>query len=1030
MDQPHARPAAAHGRQIAVLYAIFLVSGFCGLIYESIWSHYLKLLLGHAAYAQAVVLVVFVGGLAAGASIAGRFSERIRQPVLWYAAIEALVAIMAFAFQGVFESVSAWSTSYFLPAFCGDGGGSCSAAWLVAAALILPPSILLGTTFPLMSAGVIRLGVAPGRGLSLLYFLNSTGAALGVLASGFLLIPTLGLPGTILLAGCCNVAVAAAAWLTVRAGQRDEAAPQAAPSRPQPAAAAGELRLLLAVAALTGLSSFIYEVVWIRMLSLVLGAATHAFELMLAPFILGLAIGAWWIRNRIDSSRDAMLLLARIQVAMGLLAVATLPLYASLYDGMAFALQALARSESGYLLFNLTSGTMAAAVMLPATVCAGMTLPLITSLLLRRGFGERQVGQVYGVNTFGAIAGVLLAVHLLIPLLGLKWALAAGAAIDVVLGIAIWRGVTARRDAGAAGPRAWAGPQLRLAGVAVVAAALLVGLTVVAPLEADRLASGVFRHGFARVRGGEVLFHRDGKTATVTVLQAANGGRSLLTNGKSDGSTHPQGREMNPDDHTMVLLGALGPAHHPTAKRAAVIGLGTGTTSAVLLGSPALQSVETIEIEPMMVEAAQLFRPRTSAVYEDPRSRIVIDDARAHFSKSGARYDIVVSEPSNPWVSGVAGLFTVEFYRHVSAHLQPDGHFVQWLHLYEAGPEMAGSIIRAFATVFPEFKAYATNGADMALVARNDGKPPMLAAGATDAMPGLRQHLRSLGIADTATLAAHETAPPSAIKLLALSYGTPANSDYFPVVDARAAQDRFEGRRAHALFALREAPVPVLEFAAPSPAYLGQVKQAAYHMPRVVRNLASAWHGRRYLQGEALAPAEHAHLENYTLDYELVRSWLAGCTPPPGTGAAWTAMVNVASDLNRGLDKAAAHAFWRSVADGPCRKAFSPVQQAWLELFAATGARDATQVRVHAARVLADDTALTQTARAYATLAGMAAHMALGDDAAASRMLRAQERFLGEAHLDTAWFRWARYALLVRDLPAEPGAKPAAARAP
>ncbi|QJW84181.1 hypothetical protein HK414_10775 [Ramlibacter terrae] len=159
---------------------------------------------------------------------------------------------------------------------------------------------------------------------------------------------------------------------------------------------------------------------------------------------------------------------------------------------------------------------------------------------------------------------MLVAVHVLIPLLGLKWALAAGAAVDVVLGIALWRGVLAQRGAAATPSRAWATPRRQLAAISVAALALLVSLTVVAPLEADRLASGVFRHGVARIRAGEVVFHRDGKTATVTVLDS-NGGRSLLTNGKSDGSTHPYAKMVGPDDHTMVLLGAPGPAHHPQA---------------------------------------------------------------------------------------------------------------------------------------------------------------------------------------------------------------------------------------------------------------------------------------------------------------------------------------------------------------------------------------------------------------------------------------------------------------------------------
>lgn len=1002
-------------RQLATLYAIFLVSGFCGLIYESIWSHYLKLLLGHAAYAQAVVLVVFVGGLAIGAWLTGRVSERIRQPILWYAVVEAAVAVMAFTFQAVFEAASAWATQQFLPAMCGEVG-PCGAVWLLAAALILPPSILLGTTFPLMSAGVMRLGAQPGRGLSLLYFLNSAGAAAGVLASGFLLIPALGLPGTILLAGACNALVALAAYGTVAAAGKNERAAQAPASVPRPQQPPGPLRLLLVVAALTGLSSFIYEVVWIRMLTLVFGAATHAFELMLAPFIFGLALGAWWIRNRIDGSRDAMLLLAKIQIVMGLLAVATLPLYASTFDAMAWALRALSRTEQGYALFNIASISMAAAVMLPATICAGMTLPLVTALLLRRGDGERQVGQVYGVNTLGAIAGVLLAVHVLIPTLGLKWALAAGAAIDIALALAIWRMVQVREAGNSVSPGPRHYPRAVLAGVAALSLALLVGVTQLAPLGADRMASGVFRHGMARIDAdaSRVLLHADGKTATITVLERRNGLRSLLTNGKSDGASHPNGKVLSADDNTMVLLGALGPAHHPGARKAAVIGLGTGTTSAVLLGSPTIEQLDTIEIEPMMVEAAQLFRPRVAAVFDDPRSRIVIDDARAHFAKTRARYDLVVSEPSNPWVSGVSGLFTLEFYQHVSLHLAPDGHFVQWLHLYEAGPETAASILRAFSMVFPDFKAYATNDGDIALVARKGGKAPKLQAGALDAMPAIQQHLLSLGITSEAALAAHESGRGNAILVLANSFGAPPNSDYFPFVDQHAAQDRFRGRRATTLFSLREAPLPFMDFAAGAPDHAGRVTEATVDMPRHVRNLASGWHGHRFLRGEPLTAVEAAYLGALATDYALVRSWITDCRFPTGTGQAWTAMVNVASDLHAGLDAKRAETLWRGIASGPCARKLSPVQMAWVELFAATGARKAEPAAVHARNVLALDQDLSIAARSYATLAGVSADLSLHRRAAAARLLDEQRRLLPAPQMETAWFRYLVFAMAAR----------------
>lgn len=1011
MDSP--LPPNGRRHAVATLYAVFFVSGFCGLIYESIWTHYLKLLLGHAAYAQAVVLVVFIGGLAIGAWLTGRVSERIRQPILWYAGVEALVAMMAFAFQRVFETSSAWAVSDFLPAMCGQPG-PCGAAWLPAAALILPPSILLGTTFPLMSAGVMRMGVQPGRGLSLLYFLNSAGAALGILASGFILIPTFGLPGTILLGGAGNVLVAFAAYVAAggRKGARGHAA--AEPATP-PARRGPELQLLLLVAAVTGLSSFIYEVVWIRMLTLVLGAATHSFELMLATFILGLAIGAWWIRDRIDRidrSADALRLLAVIQVLMGLLAVATLPLYALCYDAMAWTLRALSRSPESYIAFNLVSATLASAVMLPATICAGMTLPLLTAILLRRGYGERQVGQVYGVNTLGAMAGVLLATQVLIPLAGLKWALATGAAIDVVLGFAIWRAV--RGNQRPASERAWHSRSWILPAFAVGALAALAVLPMVTPLGPERYASGVFRHGQARVNTDQdtVVFHRDGKTATITVKETRTGMRSLLTNGKSDGATHPKGSLRSIDDNTTVLLGALGPAHHPQARRAAVIGMGTGTTTAVLLASPAIEQVDTIEIEPVIVEAAQLFRPRTDAVYTDARSRIIIDDARAHFSKTRARYDLVVSEPSNPWVSGVSGLFTVEFYQHVSRHLADDGHFVQWLHLYEASPELVASIMNAFGTVFPEFKAYATNPSDIALVARKDGRAPALQFEPLARMPALLRELASVGIHSPALLAAHDIGRIGATRLLVGSYGAPANSDYFPYVDQRGAEDRFMTRNARSLFTLGQAPVPFLEFgSAGVPFHAGLVSDATDAMPPQVRSAAGSWNGLRYLKGQA---ANEAYLSPLLADYALVRSWLQGCSFPATTGGAFEAMVRVASHLHRGLDAASAAAFWRGVADGRCAKALTPLQRSWMELFAATGGRKAQETRRHARAVLAGDPNLSGFGRAYAMAAAVASDIAVGAREDASLLLEQQRPLLPTEHTDSAWFRYLSIGLMVK----------------
>jgi len=403
--------------RIRTLYALFAISGFCGLIYESIWSHYLKLFLGHAAYAQTVVLIVFIGGLALGSWLAGTFALRVRRPLLAYAAAEFAIGVMALLFHRVFVGSTNWAYDVLLPMTC-SAESWCWTQWAFAALLIVPQSVLLGTTFPLMSGGILRLDPQfPGGKLSLLYFLNSIGAVVGVLASGFLLIPTVGLPGALFTAGICNILLA----ITVYMSDKDTSpAAQVAVERGEGGGAQYDAILpwLLGIALVTGLSSFIYEVAWVRSLSLVLGSATHSFELMLSSFILGLALGGLWIKRRIDRIADPVRFLAVVQVLMGLFAVLTLPVYAFTFDLMAWFFDAVQKSDNGWVLFNLFSQVLCLLVMLPATFMAGMTLPLITVLLMRSRLGEKSIGTVYAANTLGGIIGVIVAVHLALPLLG------------------------------------------------------------------------------------------------------------------------------------------------------------------------------------------------------------------------------------------------------------------------------------------------------------------------------------------------------------------------------------------------------------------------------------------------------------------------------------------------------------------------------------------------------------------------------------------------------------------------------------
>src|SRR5690242_5668301 len=433
----------------SVFFLVFTVSGFAGLIYESIWSHYLKLFLGHAAYAQTLVLALFMGGMAIGSWICSRRSGGWRNLLCAYALAEAVIGLAALAFHSAFVAATDFAYASILPAL----GGELAATlfkWALAGLLILPQSVLLGMTFPLMSAGLIRRYPAgAGESLAMLYFTISFGAAIGVLASGFVMIEALGLPGTVQAAGILNLALAAVVWLLAREA---EPAPQERSGARSASGLEQSYRPLLAVALLTGAASFVLEIGWIRMLSLVLGSSTHSFELMLSAFILGIACGGWWVRRRIDSVADPARFLGIVLAVMGMLALATLPLYAGMFELMQGVMSALAKTDAGYALFLLSSHGIALAVMFPATFCAGMTLPLLTYALLRGGHGEKAIGAVYSANTLGAILGVVFAAHIGMPLLGLKGLIVCGAALDAGLGVALlWPLAGARRlRAGAA----------------------------------------------------------------------------------------------------------------------------------------------------------------------------------------------------------------------------------------------------------------------------------------------------------------------------------------------------------------------------------------------------------------------------------------------------------------------------------------------------------------------------------------------------------------------------------------------------
>ncbi len=973
------------------LLAIFVVSGFTGLIYESIWAHYLKLFLGHAAYSQTLVLAIYMGGMALGSWAVSHYSPRIRQLLWIYVLVEGLIGIFGIVFHQSFVAAVDFSFGSVIPNLP-QGFWIPVYKWSLATLLILPQSVLLGATFPLISGGLIRRWPErPGETLATLYFTNSLGAAIGVLVSGFVLIGWVGLPGTIMCAGLINLGLALLVWVVVRVESwpasmvaRDSLKDRASP------VVHGEQSLqrwIIVAAFLTGAASFMYELGWIRMLSLVLGSSTHSFELMLSAFIFGLAFGGLYVRRRIEHIGDPVAYLARVMIAMGILAMLTLPAYNLTFDAMAWFLKSTTRSANGYWAFNGMSQLIAALIMVPASFCAGIILPMLTHELLRGGVGERAIGHVYSANTLGAIAGVIMTVHFLMPELGIKGVIFTGAALHIGLGLSR---LVARRDA------------LSAKAIAVAACGVF-GLSVwIVKLDPGKMTSGVYRTGSAVLpAGASVDYLRDGKTATISLVEMDDV-VTIATNGKPDASLQMGLGAATVDESTMVLAAAIPLSMHANPARIANIGFGSGLTTHTLLASGLVKRIDSIEIEPLMVEAARRgFGARIHNVFEDPRSHIVYEDAKTFFAGTREPYDLIVSEPSNPWVSGVSSLFSDEFYGRIVRYLEPDGYFVQWIQVYETNLSVVASIIKALAPHFGAYALYNTDDSDILIVATR-GKALRPAEDRLLRWPLLRSELTHIGVQSVADIQLRKIGDNRSIGPLFQAVPVPANSDFYPYVDLNAPRMRYLRETASELPELTFLPIPFLELselAARAPTNEPDIHSGLFR-DRLVRRALDIRTAVLTHSLNELDPLSADYLSRIDLSRDRCLSKTAQ--------SEWKiAARNISDDTAAYLNASELTEIWAKVLSSPCYRYVAGQHQIWAELFAAISRRDAPKV-VGLGTVLLGPTAATAHGElAYLTTVTVAAEIQLGEITKAQSLL----------HQEWAKFDHAGpYDLALRDL--------------
>jgi spermidine synthase len=751
---------------------LLFASGLCALVYQVAWLREFRLVFGASTAATAAVLAVFIGGLGAGGLLLGPRADRSPRPLALYGALELGAALLA-ALSPLFL--------YLVRTVYVELGGSARLGLFAGTALRIAlgafvlggPTLLMGGAMPAAVAAVEVDEDVGRRRLAVLYGLNTLGAVVGCLLADFILLEAFGTRRTLWSAtalGAC-VALCALAWsrpLAVRGARPADAGTDA-----HAGAAPG---FVLCAAGVVGFAFFLMELVWYRMLGPLLGGTVFSFGIILALALLGIGVGSSFHGFFASRGRSSATLLGFAGICLAEAAAIALPF--AVGDGVALLtlfLQPLG-GAFGFWGHAAVWVVVAGLVILPAAIASGIQFPVLIALLGRGRAGVgRQTGMVYAANTLGAIAGSLAGGFGLIPLLTAPgcWQLAAG--MLALLGLVSCLLGFRQSQPGATLSRTlpW------LAGAAAIAVLLSArGPTAVwrhSPIAVGRIDVGSLANPTARrdwengVRRS-IAHEEDGVESSVALERAT--GYAFILNGKTDGHARM-------DAGTQVMGGLFGAFLHGHPRRAFVIGLGTGSTSGWLAAVPSIERVDTVELEPAILSIARVCAAVNHDAMENPKHRVMIGDARETLLGRGEAYDIIASEPSNPYRAGIASLFTREYYRAVERRLEKGGLFLQWVQAYAIDGQSLRTIMATLAQVFPYVETWFMAPSDLLLVATRE---PLAHDTGVLRARAAEEPFRSamLGAWSTTSLEgvlAHHVARPSLVRRIAELEGARINTD-------------------------------------------------------------------------------------------------------------------------------------------------------------------------------------------------------------------------------------------------------------
>lgn len=692
-----------------LIHALFLLSGATALVYQVAWVRDLSLVFGASHEATSIVLAAFMGGLALGGLAAGRRVGSLARPLRAYGLLEGGVALCALALPFLLRGIDA----AYVAAARGAGEVTVGLQLLRVAfafgALVLP-TCLMGATLPVLVQFSVRGAGELAPRLAWLYGVNTLGAAAGALAAGFLLIPSLGLWHTELLAVAVNLAIAAAAiGADARLRRGAPSGRAAAAARPEPARAptAGDalaLRLAFAGTAVAGACALALEVLWTRAISLAVGSTVYSFTVMLAAFLTGIWLGSWLCAARPLRRADEGVLMGAVLVALGASAALVsylIPHLPQLMVRLNFALYGdLQRVRPG------TTLLVAFAVMLVPCIFMGIAFPVAgrARARLRAGTGG-PVGDTLGLNTLGSIAGSLAAGFVLIPGLGFQRGMLAAAALDAAWGALVLA---------AALPGRVRAPRGLVRAAALAAAAAALAMPFLAPRWDTNVLAAFTNNQIRRyVQGGgrvdvggalsghRLLYYAEGSTSTISVVER-RGHRSILVNGRAEAS------DFLADLQVEYLLGHVPVLLHRAPRSVLVVGLGAGVTLGAVATHDELERITLVEIEAKVLGGTRRFSDVNDAALDDPRLEVVIQDGRNFLKTTPRTFDVITADPIQPGTAGSAYLYTREYYALAAARLAEGGVMCQWWPASDLSNENFRSVVASFAANFTHTQLWQT----------------------------------------------------------------------------------------------------------------------------------------------------------------------------------------------------------------------------------------------------------------------------------------------------------------------------------